>query len=111
MVIALAFFYFDNDNVFTVKYSDASTYPFDGSAAGEFHKINLSAKSTSGNISTAVPKFFGGSTFMTRWNNEKIYFNVAAAGSNAVYSYKIGGGSVTKEFDLTGQCNGFAKIN
>lgn len=107
----LGLFYFDNNNVFTVRYSDASAYPFDGSAAGSFYKINLSAKTSSGNISTAIPAFFGGSTFMTKWDNEKIYFNVSAAGSNAVYSYKISGGAVTKEFDLTGQCNGFTKIN
>lgn len=106
----LGVFYFDDNNVFTVKYADPSAYPFDGSAAGEFYKINLSAKTTSGNISAALPRFFGGSTFMTKWDNEKIYFNVAASGSNAVYSYKISDGSVTKEFDLTGQCNGFAKI-
>lgn len=107
----LGLFYFDNNNVFTVRYSDASAYPFDGSAAASFYKINLSAKTSSGNISTAIPAFFGGSTFMTKWDNEKIYFNVSAAGSNAVYSYKISGGAVTKEFDLTGQCNGFTKIN
>lgn len=106
----LGIFYSDDNNVFTVRYSDPSAYPFDGSAAGELYKINLSAKSTSGNVSTALPKFFGSYTFMTKWDNEKIYFNVAAPGSNAVYSYKINGGAVTKEFDLTGQCNGFTKI-
>ncbi|MFT3947453.1 MAG: DUF4374 domain-containing protein [Agriterribacter sp.] len=107
----LGVFYFDNDHVFTVRYADESAYPFDGSAAGELYKINLSAKSTSGNISATLPKFFGGYTFMTRWDNEKIYFNVAASGSNAIYSYTTNGGTVTKEFDLTGQCNGFTKIN
>jgi hypothetical protein len=107
----LGVFYFDNNNVFTVKYSDASAYPFDGSAAGELYKINLSAKSTSGNICTALPKFFGSYTFMTKWDSEKIYFNVSSAGSNAIYSYKINGSAVAKEFDLTGKCNGFTKIN
>jgi len=106
----LGVFYFDNNNVFTVRYEDAAAYPFDGSAAGTFYKINLSARSSSGNISTTIPRFFGGSTFMTRWDNDKIYFNVSAAGSNAIYSYKLNSGDVAKEFDLTGQCNGFTRI-
>jgi uncharacterized protein YkuJ len=107
----LGIFYFDNNNVFTVRYSDEDAYPFDGSAASEFYKIDLTAKTTSGNISGSLPKFFGGSTFMTKWDSEKIYLNVSAEGSNAIYSYKTGSGAVAKEFDLTGQCNGFTKIN
>lgn len=106
----LGIFYFDNNAVFTVRYANASAYPFDGSAAGTLYKIDLSARTSLGNISTTIPPFFGGATFMTKWDNEKIYFNVAAAGSNAIYSYKLNGGAVAKEFELTGQCNGFTKI-
>lgn len=107
----LGLFHFGNDKVFTIRYSDPSAYPFDGSAAGEIYKIDLQAKTSAGNISTALPKFFGSSTFMTKWDDDKIYFSVAAQGSNAIYSYKISGGAVVKEFDLTGKCNGFTKIN
>lgn len=113
----LGIFYFDNSNVFTVRYNDAVAYPFDTDAnyepyaAGELYKIDLAAKTTTGNLSGSLPKFFGNAAFMTKWDNEKIYFNVAAAGANSIYSYKISGGTVTKEFDLTGQCNGFTKIN
>lgn len=113
----LGIFYFDDNNVFTVRYNDAVAYPFDTNAdyepyaAGEYYKIDLSAKTTSGNIQTSLPKFFGNAAFMTKWDNEKIYFNVTAAATNTIYSYAINGGAVTKEFDLTGQCNGFTKIN
>ncbi|MDQ3535020.1 MAG: DUF4374 domain-containing protein, partial [Bacteroidota bacterium] len=113
----LGLFHFDNGMTFTIRYSDASAYPFDSDAkfkpyaTAEIYKIDLANKTSSGNISTAIPKFFGSNTFMTKWDNDKIYFNVSAASSNSVYSYKINDGAVTKEFDVTGTCNGFTKLN
>lgn len=109
----LGLFHFDNGMTFTIRYSDPASYPFDsGDAAGEIYKIDLNAKTSSGNISATLPKIFGNNSFMTKWDNDKIYFNVPAASSNSIYSYTINGGAVTKEFDLSsGTCNGFTKIN
>ncbi|MDR7211431.1 DUF4374 domain-containing protein [Flavobacterium piscis] len=114
----LGLYHFANGLTFTIRYSDPVAYPFDTDAnydsyaAGEIYKIDLAAKTSSGNISTALPKIFGNNTFMTQWDADKIYFNVSAASSNAVYSYTINGGTVAKEFDLSsGTCNGFTKIN
>lgn len=108
----LGLYHFANGLTFTIRYSDPASYPFDDTAAGEIYKIDLTAKTSSGNISSALPKIFGTSTFMTKWDDDKIYFNVSAATSNSVYSYKINGGAVAKEFDLSsGTCNGFTKIN
>jgi hypothetical protein len=114
----LGLYHFANGLTFTIRYSDPVAYPFDTDAnydsyaAGEIYKIDLAAKTSSGNISTALPKIFGNNTFMTKWDDDKIYFNVSAANSNSVYSYKINGGAVAKEFDLSsGTCNGFTKIN
>jgi hypothetical protein len=114
----LGLYNFGNGLTFTIRYSDEAAYPFDTDAkynpyaTGEIYKIDLAAQTSSGNISASLPKIFGASTFMTKWDNEKIYFNVSAAAGNSVYSYKINGGTVAKEFDLSsGKCNGFTKIN
>ena len=114
----LGLFYFGNGLTFTIRYSDEVAYPFDSNAdyepyaTAEYYKIDLTAKTSSGNISASLPKVFGNNSFMTKWDNDKIYFNVAAAASNSIYSYAINGGAVTKEFDLSaGACNGFTKIN
>lgn len=115
----LGLYHFANGLTFTIRYSNAEAYPFDYDyvlnkpyAVGEIFKIDLTAKTSSGNISATLPKIFGVSTFMTKWDDDKIYFNVSAANSNSVYSYTINGGAVAKEFDLSsGTCNGFTKIN
>lgn len=114
----LGLYHFANGLTFTIRYADPVAYPFDTDAnydpyaAGELYKINLSTQTSQGAISTDLPKIFGNSTFMTQWNNDKIYFNVSATSSNAIYSYEINGGSVTKEFEVSsGTCNGFTKIN
>lgn len=108
----LGLFHFDNGMTFTIRYSNEAAYPFDtGGATAEIYKIDLATKTSSGNISSALPKLFGSSTFMTKWDNDKIYFNVSAASSNSVYSYKVNDGAVTKEFDVTGTCDGFTKLN
>ncbi|MFC4213395.1 hypothetical protein ACFOWA_19540 [Pedobacter lithocola] len=113
----LGLFNFPNGLTFTLAYSPTS-YPFDSDAnydplaTAEYHKINLTTKTSSGNISSSLPKFFGNAAFMTKWNNEKIYFNVAAGNSNNIYSYLISNGTVSKEFTLSaGACNGFAKLD
>jgi hypothetical protein len=114
----LGLFHFDNGMTFTVRYSDETAYPFDTDAnydpyaAAEIYKIDLAAKTTSGNISTSLPKIFGSNIFMTKWDNDKIYFSAPAANSNSVYSYRVTDGTVAKEFDLSaGSCNGFTKLN
>lgn len=108
----LGLYYFGDGNVFTVRYTDATAYPFDsGGPKAEYYKINLTARTTSGNIAPSLPKLFGVSTFMTRWDNDKIYFNVAATSANSIYSYKLSDGSIAKEFDLSaGVCKGFTKL-
>lgn len=113
----LGLYYFGAANVFTVHFSDPVFYPFDSDtsytpgAKAEYYKINLAAKTTSGNIAPTLPKVFGNYTFMTKWDNDKIYFNVPAASSNAIYSYQISDGAVKKEFSVAaGRCNGFTKL-
>lgn len=113
----LGLYYFGENNVFTIRYSDANFYPFDADnstfsagAKAEYYKINLTAKTTSGNIAPTLPKLFGNNTFMTKWDDTKIYFNAPSNGSSAIYSYTLSNGSVNKEFDLPGTGNGFTKL-
>ncbi|MEJ7587154.1 MAG: hypothetical protein WKI04_06300 [Ferruginibacter sp.] len=114
----LGLYYFGPGQVFTMRYTDAVAYPFDTDAnydpyaAAEYYKIDLTAKTSLGNIAPTLPKVFGVSTFMTKWDNEKIYFSAPAATSNSIYSYLISNGIVKKEFDISaGVCNGFTKLN
>ncbi len=111
-------FHFDNGMTFTIRYSDEVAYPFDSDAdydplaTAEIYKIDLTAKTSEGNIAESLPKLFGNSIFMTKWDNEKIYFNGPAAASNSIYSYLISDGTVGKEFDISaGSCDGFTKLN
>jgi len=113
----LGLYYFGPEQVFTMRYTEAVAYPFDTDAnfdpyaAAEYYKIDLTGKTSLGNIAPTLPKVFGVSSFMTKWDNEKIYFNVPAAASNAIYSYQISNGTVKKEFDVSaGVCNGFVKL-
>lgn len=105
--------HFGNGQTFTVRYSNEAVYPFDNSntASAQYYKIDLAAKTVAGNLSTAIPAFLGNKAFAVKFDDSKIYFNVKAAASSSVYSYQIANGTVAKEFDLTGSCNGFAKIN
>ncbi|MFC3559464.1 hypothetical protein [Pedobacter jamesrossensis] len=106
-------FHFGHDQTFTVTYTRAAAYPFDsGTAAGQYRKINLQTQTVSGNISSTLPLIKGNKAFMTKWDDQKIYFNVAADASiNSIYSYQLSNGTVKKEFDLSsGACNGFAKL-
>lgn len=108
----LGLWYFGDNNVFTVRYSDPAAYPFDGGAPkAEYYKINLAARTTSGSISSSMPQIFGGSAFMTKWDDSKIYLNAPGNGTSAIYSYQLSNGAVTKEFDLSaGRCKGFTKL-
>lgn len=103
---------------FTCYYNDATAYPFDLDAdynpvaVCSYYKIDVVNKTSQGNIAPDLPKFYGVNSFMTAWDGDKIYFNVPAANSNAIYSYKVSDGKVAKEFSVSaGQINGFTKLN
>ncbi len=105
-----------NGLTFTVAY-DAGGYPFDLDASyntvakGNYYRIDLAAQTSAGNIAASLPKFYGNNAFMTQFSTDKIYFNVAAPTSSAIYSYQVSNGTVTKEFGLAaGACNGFTKL-
>lgn len=112
--------YFSAGQVFTVRYDDAVAYPFDldasynSVATCQYYKIDLNAKTTSGSIAPGMPKFFGNAAFAVKFDDNKLYFNCAGAdaSSNAIYSYQLSNGAVSKEFGLaSGACNAFAKLN
>lgn len=114
----LGLFHFSNGLTFTLCYSNPVAYPFDldasysSVATASYFKVDLANKTSSGNISATLPKIYGNAAFMTQWATDKIYFNVAAANTNAIYSYQVSNGAVAKEFKVAaGQVNGFTKLN
>lgn len=114
----LGLFHFDNGMTFTVRYADETAYPFDSDAeynplaGAEIYRIDLAGQTSLGNIEESLPKILGSNIFMTKWDDDKIYFSVPTTTSSAVYSYDIATGDVEKSFDLeTGMCNGFTRLN
>ncbi len=109
----MGLFHYGHNLTFTASYTVASSYPFDsGNPAAQYRKIDLVNKTVGGNLSSDIPLFRGNKAFMTKWDDHKIYMNVAgAANVNAIYSYQVGSGAVKKEFDLSsGACNAFTLL-
>lgn len=103
--------HFGNGLTFTTRINNAAD-PFEsGGTNYEFYKIDLAAKTTSGKVGT-LPLIYGSSTSIIRkFNDQELLMVVSSASENAVYSYKISDGSVTKKFTLAGtRCTGFVKI-
>lgn len=102
---------FGSGLTFTTRISDPTDpYEFKGPNF-EYYKIDLAAK-TASPLGT-VPKIFGSSTsIMRKFDGNEILLVAAGASENAVYSYKIADGTITKKFTLSGsRCTGFSKIN
>lgn len=110
----LGLYYYGNGKAFTCRTESPADYPTDGDTGPnyKYYKINLTSKSSDGELSTDLPKVFGWtSTFISKWDNNTVYLNVPAANSNSIYSFNISNGTVQKEFDISaGACNGFAKL-
>ena len=107
--------YYGNGKALTCRSEDTNYdfYPFDADEPiYKYYKIDLTAKTSQGELSTTLPKIFGSNSFISKWDNNTVYFGVAAAKSNSVYSLSIANGTVKKEFDFSsGACNGFTKFN
>ena len=103
--------HFGSGLTFTTRISDA-TDPYESKGPNfEYYKIDLAAK-TATPLLASLPKIFGSSTsIMRKLDNNEILFVVAGSSENAIYSYKIADGAITKKFTLSGsRCTGFAKI-
>jgi hypothetical protein len=99
-----------NGLTFTTRISDA-TDPYESKGPNfEYYKIDLAAKTAA--PLPSLPKIFGSSTsIMRKVDDNEILFVAAGSAENAIYSYKIAGGTITKKFTLSGsRCTGFAKI-
>lgn len=105
--------YYGNGKALTCRSEDAANYPFDGNTPSyTYYKVDLTAKTSLGELSKDIPQIFGSNAFTSKWDDQTVYLNVPAATSNSVYSLSINNGSVKKEFGLSsGICNGFSKLN
>ncbi|HEX6427356.1 MAG TPA: hypothetical protein VF008_06700 [Niastella sp.] len=102
--------HFGSGLTFTTCISDV-TDPYESKGPNfEYYKIDLAAKTAT--PLTSLPKIFGSSTsIMRKVDANEILFVVAGSSENAIYSYTITGGTITKKFTLSGsRCTGFAKI-
>ena len=102
--------HFGNGLTFTTRISDPAD-PYESKGPNfEYYKIDLAAKTAA--PLTSLPKIFGSSTsIMRKIDNNEILFVVAGFLENAIYSYKMADGTITKKITLSGsRCTGFAKI-
>ncbi len=103
--------HFGNGLTFTTRVVEPSD-PFELNGPNyEFYKIDLANKTSLGKLST-LPKVFGSSAAtMRKFDDNEILFVVAGANENAMYSFKISDGSVSRKFTMAGnRCTGFYKL-
>ncbi|MCU0469221.1 MAG: DUF4374 domain-containing protein [Arcicella sp.] len=105
--------YYGNGKALTCRSEDPDSYPFDADQPSyKYYRIDLTAKTSQGELSTTIPKVFAANAFISKWDNNTAYFGVATGKSNSVFSLNIANATVKKEFDFSsGACNGFTKFN
>ena len=95
-----------------MKSEDPANYPFDDdkTAGYRYFKIDLYNKTSQGELSATMPKV-STSSIVKKWEASKLYLSAPTPTSNAVYSFDISTGAVTKAFDVSaGSVNGFIKF-
>ncbi len=103
---------FDNGLAFTAQIQDpADAYEMNGPNY-RYYKIDLGNKTSSGDISAALPNIFGSSTsIMRKLDDASVLFVVSSSSENALYSYNISDGKVARKITMSsGTCTGFDKL-
>ncbi|MFD0964045.1 DUF4374 domain-containing protein [Pseudofulvibacter geojedonensis] len=101
--------HFPGKGTFTLRMDDESdAYEFNGPNY-KYYKIDLESQTA---IDIGAPKTFGSKTSIIRdFNDGKLHFVIATASENAIYTYDIASGQISKEIDADGQITGFQKLN
>lgn len=105
-------FHYGGGKAFTLKSEDPVNYPFDDSkkAGYRYVKIDLYNRTSQGELSASLP-MVSSSSIVKKWEASKLYLSAPTPTSNAVYSFDIATGAVTKAFDVSaGSVNGFIKF-
>ncbi len=102
---------FGNGMAFVNRVVDESD-PYELNGANyEYYQIDLTAKASKGKVGS-LPVIWGSSTGIIRkYTDGELLFSVSSASENAIYTYAIANGSLTKKFTLDGsRTTGFTML-
>jgi hypothetical protein len=98
----------------TVSENDDNWFGSDGTAPSfRYHQIDLNTQTSTGDLDAALPNTFAASKtmFFMQISEDELLFPVAGTDEDALYSYGIASGSVTKKIELTsGYASGLVRV-
>ena len=109
-------YHFGEGLTFTaVSEDDDNWFGFDGSNPSfRLHKLDLSAKTDEGDLDESIPNTFAASRsmFFHQVSDDEILFSVAGTNEDALYSYEINSGTISKKITSNGgYVSGIVEIN
>ncbi|MDN5210418.1 hypothetical protein QQ020_00115 [Fulvivirgaceae bacterium BMA12] len=109
-------YHFGNGATFTaVSEDDDNWFGFDGdNPAFRYRKIDLSARTDVGDLDASLPNMFAASRtmFFTQTSTDEVLFPTAGKDEDALYSYTISTGAVSKKITSTsGYVSGLVGVN
>lgn len=84
----------------TISENDDNFFGSDGASPSfRYYRIDLDDQSSKGDLGTAIPNTFAASRsmFMTKIGDKEILFPIAGVDEDALYSYEISTGEITKK--------------
>ncbi|MCB0629978.1 MAG: hypothetical protein R2824_24960 [Saprospiraceae bacterium] len=108
-------YHFGGGLTFTaISENDDNWFGSDGNAPSfRYHKIDLDAQQSSGDPDAALPNTFAASKtmFFLQVSENELLFPIAGKDEDALYSYDIDSGAVSKKIDLTsGYASGLVPV-
>ncbi|MTI22870.1 hypothetical protein E1176_17695 [Fulvivirga sp. RKSG066] len=109
-------YHFGDGLTFTaVSSNDDNWFGFDGdNPAFRYHQIDLAAKTDGGDLAASLPNTFAASRtmFFFQSSDDEILFPIAGKDEDAIYSYAIGSGEVSKKItSSSGYVSGLVQVN
>lgn len=109
-------YHFGNGTTFTaVSVDDDNWFGFDGdNPSFRYRKIDLTARTDGGDLAASLPNTFAASRtmFFTQTSTDEVLFSTAGKDEDALYSYTISSGEVSKKITSTsGYVSGLVPVN
>ena len=109
-------YHFGNGATFTaVSENDDNWFGFDGdNPSFRYRKIDLTARADRGDLAASLPNMFAASRtmFFTQISADEVLFPMAGKDEDALYSYIISSGEVSKKITSTsGYVSGLVQVN